>query len=80
MDFAVWHEGIVEGQGKWVLAIDTVGERFLLGNDEDKSLYWRKIEDCKFVRIETPDVPVKVIALQPQQPISLSSRLNGHRH
>mgnify|MGYP001583429325 CR=1 FL=1 len=47
MEFAVWHEGIADGQGRWVLAVDAAGERFLLSDDE-RGFYWAPIAECKF--------------------------------
>lgn len=61
--FAVWHEGIDEGQGRWVLDADH--ESVLLAND-DGSLYWQPLAECKLVRAQTPDHPVAVIPVAPQ--------------
>lgn len=65
-DFAVRHEGMGEGQGSWVLAVD--GDRLLLA-DEDGSLHWHALADCKLVKASTPDQPRAVIAVAPQQQI-----------
>ena len=64
MDFAVWHEGIEEGQALWVLAVD--GDRVLLAG-ADQSLYWMPLADCKFARAAGPDQPRPVIVVTPQQ-------------
>lgn len=67
IDFAVWHEGLEEGKGRWVLHVDTAGDRLLLVED-DGTLYWRPFADCKAIRFATPDQPRPVIpvTLQPQ--------------
>ena len=73
IDFAVWHEGLEEGTGRWVLAID--GERVLLANDEGE-FYWLELSVCKMVRIVGPDQARPVVPVgQPQQtPIVLPNR------
>ena len=60
-EFAVWHEGMPETQGRWVLAVD--GERFLLCG-EDQLFYWWQITDCKLVKVATPDQPRLVLPVQ----------------
>lgn len=65
MDFAVWHDGIKEGTGKWVLAVDR--NRVLLANDEDKSLYWKDLKDCKLFSVALVDGARPVIPMQVQQ-------------
>lgn len=86
MPFAVRHEAMEEGQGSWVLAIDPVGDRLLLA-DPDGSLHWHRLEDCKLVKAQTPDMPTAVIAVQPagQQQVIVPGnfpnremRRNGH--
>ena len=64
--FAVWHEGLAEGAGKWVLEVDTNNDRLLLSDDEGR-LYWQLIADCKLINARTPDMPV-MMAVQPNQP------------
>lgn len=67
--FAVWHEGLDEGAGTWVLAIDPVGERLLLADEEGAMAWWLQSE-CKLVKAATPDVPTLVMPVQmpTQQP------------
>ena len=78
MDFAVWHKGLEEGKGCWVLAIDAPGNRFLL-SDEDKGFYWKQISACKLLKVATPENPRPVIPIQPQQGIALPTG-NGLRN
>ena len=66
MHFAVWFEGMPEGQGRWVLAVDGATDRLLIA-DDDGSLHWHYLDDCKLVRGGTPDNPALVMAVQPQQ-------------
>ncbi len=54
-----------EGQGAWVLAVDPVGERILTALQDDNSLRWYPMADCKFVRLINPEAPLPVIAVQP---------------
>ena len=77
MDFAVWHEGMKEGTGTWVLAVDRRSDAFLLSGAEG-SFYWRPMSDCKLVKAATPDNPQLVMAVQPQQGIALPNG-NGLR-
>ena len=66
--FAVHYEGQEEGQGTWVLEVDCASERLLLANPEGM-FFWKNIGDCKLMRIQTPDLPLPVITVQPiQQP------------
>ena len=65
MDFAVWHEGIPEGQGKWVIALDMERERVLLA--EGKDLYWKPLGECQFLKVASPDNPRLVVQV-PQPP------------
>ena len=62
MDFAVWHEGIEEGQARWVLAVD--GEHVLLA-DSEQQFYWKALSDCKFARLAGPDQPRLVMPVSP---------------
>lgn len=63
MEFAVWYEGVAEGQGKWVLAVDR--ERVLVSDDEGK-LLWKPLAQCRLVKIATPEMARPVIAVQQQ--------------
>ena len=67
--FAVWHEGIPEGQGRWVIALDTERERVLLVEEQD--FYWKPLSECKFVKVATPDNPRPVVVVTPQAGIAL---------
>lgn len=81
MPFAVWHEGMAEGTGKWVMAIDSKMSRFLLVGEE-REFYWRPMADCQLARVVTPENPRLVIPVQPQQQqggIVLPNLTNGHR-
>ena len=62
--FAVSHEGMEEGQGSWVLEVDPTSDRLLLA-DGDGSLHWHRLEDCRLIKVQTPDMPTAVIAVQP---------------
>lgn len=80
--FAVWHEGISEGQGTWVLSIDPAGDRLLLSN-ADGILYWHPLADCKLIKATTPDVPrlVMPVQAQPSPEVLIPNRAmrrNGH--
>ncbi len=66
IDFAVHHEGIPEGSGRWVLHVDAAGDRFLLC-DENKQVYWVPIASCTFMMAHTPEQPTIVLAVQPNQ-------------
>ena len=66
MEFAVHYEGLTEGQGRWVLHVDPAGERLLIA-DEDGTLHWQAIAESKLIRVHTPDIPVLVMPVQPQQ-------------
>ena len=64
LEFAVTVKS--ETVGRWVLAVDAVGDRFLVAND-DKSLRWVDIGDCKLLKARNPELPLPVIAVQPQK-------------
>ena len=66
MEFAVTHEGIAEGQGRWVIALDAERERVLLA-DEDNTLYWKPLAECTLLKAATPDHPQLVLPVSPQQ-------------
>ena len=66
MPFAVWHEGLKEGTGRWVLAVD-VAESVLLLADDQGAIYRKPIEECTLVRIHTPDNPIPVVSVQMTQ-------------
>ena len=67
MDFAVTIKGLHEDDqhGAWVLAVD--GDRVLVAHDEDKSLHWHPLKDCTFMKAQTPDQPVMVMSVAPNQ-------------
>ncbi len=74
VEFAVWHEGMAEGTGRWVLAVDPSEDNgtdgaVLLCDEADNSFYWQPLDACKLVRAKTPDMPTPVVAIemQPQQ-------------
>lgn len=64
--FAVQHEGM-ENEGRWVLAVQ--GNRVLLSNAQGE-MYWHPLDQCKLVRVATPDNPRLVMPVQPQQKIA----------
>ena len=64
--FAVRHDGHEEGQGVWVLEVDTNNDRLLLA-ETDGTLYWKNISDCKLIKVQHPDMPTPVITVQPIQ-------------
>ena len=72
--FAVWHEGLDEGTGRWVLAVDT--KNVLVVNNEGHP-YWRPLADCKVVRFATPDQPLLVLPVQAQQQPQIVLPQNG---
>lgn len=64
MDFAVNVKGVDEsGQARWVLA---VSETKLLVSNQDGTLHWVPLEDCRLLRVHTPEQPLLVIPVQPQ--------------
>ena len=73
MDFAVWAEGMPEGTGRWVLAVDD--DRLLLA-DEDGSLHWHLMADCRLMRAATPDTPRPVMNVNPQPQIAMPRGLS----
>jgi hypothetical protein len=77
MEIAIWHEGL-ESIAVWVLHIDAASERLLLANPEG-AFYWKAINECKFVKAATPDVPRPVVAIQmqPQNNGVFIARPNG---
>ncbi len=86
-DFAVHHEGIPEGQARWVLHLDAATNRVLLC-DEDKRFYWQDIDVCTLGAVHTPSQPTAVVIagqIAPQQQAGLvvaepnrTMRRNGH--
>ena len=63
--FAVRHDGHEEGQGVWVLEVDTNNDRLLLA-ETDGTLYWKNISDCKLIKVQHPDMPTPVIMVAPK--------------
>ena len=63
MDFAVTHEGLAEGNGRWVIAVDAANERVLLAA-EDKTFYWKPLVQCTLFATHTPQQPTLVMAVQ----------------
>lgn len=84
LPFSVSVEGLTgEGQGKWVLAVDPVGNQLLLAH-EDKSLHWHPMDECSFHGIVPPDAPRPVMLVEPQrqgqQPTLLTPSRATRRH
>ena len=74
-DFAVEIEGVTvtgprhpenhEGcQGRWVLAVDPIGDRLLIPY-EDKTLHWHDMADCKFRTMADPVGVTPVVVVKP---------------
>lgn len=82
LEFAVRAPWDKEGAGRWVLAVDPVGERLLL-TDSENALRWVPMKDCKFLKIKNPEAVQPVMMVQPQQqppPLALPKlTLNGGR-
>lgn len=76
--FAITVEGVTaEGKAQWVLAVDPIGERFLVVH-EDNSMHWHPLADCTFVKVMNPDQPQLVMVVQPKQPLAVPGvRLGG---
>lgn len=70
--FLVSIEGVTEPekdgkiQGRWVLAVDPVGDRLLVA-DVDKSLAWYPRSQCKFVFMRDPTAAQPVVVVDPRQ-------------
>lgn len=64
IEFAVWHEGMAEGTGRWVLAVDAHDDMLLLCDGADNSLYWKDRADCTLVNAHTPDAPTLVLPVE----------------
>jgi hypothetical protein len=69
--FAVAIEGVTaEGQGNWVLAVT---RNHVLTVDTKGVLTWHRMDDCRVVRIQTPDQPALVMPVQPKgKPVILA--------
>lgn len=74
LEFAVQVRG--EDIGRWVLAVDPVGDRLLITSD-DRTLRWVDIADCKFLKARNLDIPLPVVITQlcPHQTYWLGSVL-----
>ncbi len=66
MDFAVTVVLDAPGTARWVLAVDPVGERLLL-TDNNGVLHWVPMAGCKFAKVASPDQPRPVVPIQPKQ-------------
>lgn len=53
------------GLARWVLAVDPVGERFLVSNSERK-FSWVPIDECKYIKMINPEMPIPVVGVVPQ--------------
>lgn len=73
--FAVSVDGLAQAQ--WVLAVE--GDRILVCH-EDNSLHWHMMSECRLVRAQTPDQPVTVLPVQPQQKIVIPSKLRENHN
>ncbi len=63
--FAVQIKGITaEGQARWVLAIDPVGDRLLVSYD-DRTLHWHPFDECAFARMADPTAVQPVVVVKP---------------
>ena len=59
-----------EEEGRWVLSVDPIGERFLTTND-DQEFRWVDMADCLLIKVKTPEMPQPVVMLQPQGPLAV---------
>ena len=70
MQFAVQTPADVDaksGKARWVLAVDPVGERFLVV-DEDRHFDWVLIHKCQFIKMIDPERPTPVVSVRPKGP------------
>ena len=74
LEFAVLIQGEDEKRGRWVLAVDAVGDRLLIA-DDDRTLRWVPMNLCKFMKAATPEVARPVILVQPQQVVAVPKGL-----
>lgn len=79
LEFAVTQKGMDETKAKWVLAVQ--GNKLLL-IEQDRSLKWYPMDECKFAKLISPDAPRPVLPVAPQQqslvvPGGLQGRGNG---
>ena len=63
-------------KGYWVLAVDPIGERFLLARDEG-GFRWVAITDCVLVKAISPEQPRPVITIQAPPALVLDPRKLG---
>lgn len=78
IEFAVIVEE--EQQGRWVLAVDPVGERVLVTNADDQALRWVPTNICRLIKAAHPEVPRPVVLVQPVAGSALAIpqlRMNG---
>lgn len=69
MEFAVLIEG--EEKGRWVLAVDAVADKVLIA-DDDQTMRWVPLGQCKLLKAANPEVPRPVVPVQPQGAPKLS--------
>lgn len=62
IEFAVQIEG--EEKGRWVLAVDPIGERLLTTN-EDQTLRWVDMSTCRVIKAANPEIARPVVVMQP---------------
>ena len=68
MSFAVQTPADVEaksGKARWAVAVDPVGERFLVV-DENRQFSWVPIDECRFIKMVDPEGPTPVVAVAPK--------------
>lgn len=67
LQFSVSVEGLTEeGEGKWVLAVDPVGDQLLLAHN-DSTLHWHPMAECTFHSTVPPNAPHPVFVVPPPQ-------------
>lgn len=77
VEFAIKVHSFGLDKPQWVLAVDPVGERLLILHN-DQSMHWYPLAVCTFVKAQTPDQPLVVMAVQPQKPKQQVVRARGH--
>ena len=74
MEFAIRLNGEDGGKDYWVLAVDVVGERFLIAPVPENVFRWVAMKDCTLLTAANPTVPRPVIPVAPQTPLTLDVR------
>ena len=76
--FAVHIDGVhEEGKGSWVLDLSADGTKVLIVDDKTKGFDWHPMDKCTLVRMQTPEQPPLVVAVQAQQRPTIAVPGNG---